>query len=78
MQQALYNFLFLGHVPGTNINLGFWQIVALASAGLALLWLHFRRPGFRYEFRLRQRTILQKFSQLLETTRAGQLIGRRD
>lgn len=46
----LYNFLVLGYIPGTNIQLSFQAVLALlvVFAGVASIsWieLHRRRPG---------------------------------
>lgn len=34
----LYRFLLLGQIPGTNIELNFYEIMALITLGLAYLW----------------------------------------
>lgn len=55
MQQALYDFLFLGHLPGTNIDLSFWQIIGLLILGAILMGLRRYRYGWSIKIRARTR-----------------------
>lgn len=72
-----YQFILLGHIPGTNVNLTFTEIIGIVMA--VLVWLFMRHrdaaiPSRAIHFVQRQAL---SFHHQLSLIRSVQLIGRK-
>lgn len=78
MQRMLLDFLFLGQIPGTHIDLSFWQIVFLVFVGATLWYLNHYHYGWQSNLPQKISHYQKTIAANLPTDRLARLIGRTD
>lgn len=73
----LLRFLMLGQIPGTNIVLSFWQIIAPLVIGVSILILNRFYPSLLHRIAVILRELVIQSRHHLQVIRSLQSIGRR-
>ena len=73
----LYRLLLLGQIPGTNIDLSFWQIVGGLLAALAWFGLHWYEPYWLAKSVRYIRRLFNLVSRQLHFIRLARLIAHK-